>query len=950
MVDQPDELRSRLREAKDDLDALRRAVDALDGRVADLEADLSKGAAVDGAQTGAADVWSALAEAAREPARPPDAETVRQRSGEELVAAEPPEPAPECVAEEPVEKVRPGFGRMAELVEEHLGTKWFNWVGILAIIFAAAYFLKYSFDQGWITPAMRFYGGLAAGALLLGCGQFAQRRRYPTLARGFWGGGIALLFLIFFAGFKLLTDGPGGDPIIGREIAFLGMVATAAVGALLSIVHRSRAVAVLAALGGYLTPILLSTGQADQLFLFTYLAILSTGFLVIGLWMRWPFMPRLCWSASAIYFVAWWMAEYPGNPALTILFACVFFVLFTAETVVNCPALRRDTRPLRTIRSAATALLFAGGMLYLLNDLYPAWQGPFALVVAAVYLALAIVTGRRQPSSRGLPALYGHAAAVLLLLCPVVATQVTTWGITMTWLGTGVVVLVAGRLADNGQARFWALAALVLALARLCAIDTPELIPTYREGCLLFARPGLLYAVAAAALWAAWAAFRVRPLLGARSRPFGEEVDSNEFWPHAERIADSLVLLAAAALPLGLVWLGVDDLFRHFVAPRLGRMSAAYAQNRGLGLTFAFAAYATLMATISRRRREPVLVWFGVALAGATTVKMLMADLGIGYMAARTPLLNARFATVAFVSACAFWLCREAGRDDESTLSLRPAVSAFLVVGHLLALAALSMEWVDFAAAHADQSPGSAAVGASALGVAALLAIYGTVLQGFGAQAGSRRTPATLGGLLLTTGTAVWIVRSLVLRAPAPHPLAHFRFLSGAVIAGALFAAGRIWLSRPEEEEDSPARHFLSAAPLLAANALMIVILTLEAHDLFVLRGRSLALPKWLDPVDARRLSFSVIWTLYAIGMVVAGFIRSFRPVRVMALIILLATTLKVFVFDLAFLTGMYRVLSFLTLGLILVGVAYAYQRHRQTLFGEPDGEAAPVPESSSEG
>lgn len=78
-----------------------------------------------------------------------------------------------------------------------------------------------------------------------------------------------------------------------------------------------------------------------------------------------------------------------------------------------------------------------------------------------------------------------------------------------------------------------------------------------------------------------------------------------------------------------------------------------------------------------------------------------------------------------------------------------------------------------------------------------------------------------------------------------------------------------------------------------------------------------------------RQLSYSLIWAVYAIGMVIGGFLRRYRPVRLMALAVLVGTILKVFLFDLSFLEGVYQILSFLVLGAILVAVSFLYQKYR---------------------
>ena len=80
----------------------------------------------------------------------------------------------------------------------------------------------------------------------------------------------------------------------------------------------------------------------------------------------------------------------------------------------------------------------------------------------------------------------------------------------------------------------------------------------------------------------------------------------------------------------------------------------------------------------------------------------------------------------------------------------------------------------------------------------------------------------------------------------------------------------------------------------------------------------------------AKQLSLSVVWALYASGLLVAGRVRRLRLLRVMGLGLLSLTTLKVFFWDLSSLDRVYRIISFIMLGAILLVVSYFYQRSQQ--------------------
>ena len=88
----------------------------------------------------------------------------------------------------------------------------------------------------------------------------------------------------------------------------------------------------------------------------------------------------------------------------------------------------------------------------------------------------------------------------------------------------------------------------------------------------------------------------------------------------------------------------------------------------------------------------------------------------------------------------------------------------------------------------------------------------------------------------------------------------------------------------------------------------------------------------------AKQLSLSVVWGLYASGLLIAGRVRRLRLLRLMGLALLSLTTLKVFIWDLSSLDRIYRIISFIMLGAILLVVSYFYQRSQQRAEEGSDG------------
>ena len=87
---------------------------------------------------------------------------------------------------------------------------------------------------------------------------------------------------------------------------------------------------------------------------------------------------------------------------------------------------------------------------------------------------------------------------------------------------------------------------------------------------------------------------------------------------------------------------------------------------------------------------------------------------------------------------------------------------------------------------------------------------------------------------------------------------------------------------------------------------------------------------------NLQQLSLSGVWLLFSIIVMVIGLVRRYRPYRLLAIVIFGITILKIFFYDLSFLETLYRIFSFIALGLILLATSYLYQRNRDVILGRP--------------
>jgi uncharacterized membrane protein len=272
--------------------AVRRRLDAIERRLAHLEGE-------------SAPVEPEPAPAPAEPApavQPPPLSPV------------PPEPAPEAAAPPEPESTR--------AFETQVGLTWINRIGVVTSILAAAFFFKYAVDNQWIGEAGRVALGVLAGFATLAFGEYTWRRGYRIYAQGITATGIAILYISFWAAFQLYQLLPQG-------FVFLLMALVTAMAGALAIHYGALAVSILGLIGGFLTPILLSSNVDRPWALFSYLLLLDVGAMAVARAQHWRALDGLAMAGTALLYASWFAERFNGEKQIVAtVFALVYYALF----------------------------------------------------------------------------------------------------------------------------------------------------------------------------------------------------------------------------------------------------------------------------------------------------------------------------------------------------------------------------------------------------------------------------------------------------------------------------------------------------------------------------------------------------------------------------------------------------------------------------------------------
>jgi uncharacterized membrane protein len=798
-------------------------------------------------------------------------------------------------------------------LEARIGGSWFNRIGVLAIFLGVAFFLKYAVDKEWIGPTGRVAIGVTIGIAFLIVGE-RLRQRYASYAYGLTGGGIAILYAsIWFASFKRYD-------LLAPTVAFALMAVVTAMASLLAARYNALPIAVLGLIGGFLTPILLSTGVDNEAGLFTYIALLDAGVLALAYSKQWRSLNYLSFIATVLMFAAWMYTWYtPDKLWTTIFFLTLFFIIFALLAVLYSVVNRRATEWLDLAMVFSNALLYFGTSYALLDDEYRSRLGLFAVLVAAFYLGLGYFTNRRDSEDRLL--VFTFVGLGLLFSILAVPIQFDQHWVTMGWAVEGAVMTWIGLRANDQTSRYAGLAVFAVGLTHWITVDVHDFAYIAADRFVpLWNRRALSCAVLVASLAAA-AFFYKR---------YGEKVEERSSFA-------GLLILAANGLAIALLTLDANDYFEQRKALASGREAlGSLGNSKALTLTALWTIYGvgTLFVGLTRRLKQ--LRFLALLLLAGATVKVFVVDLRYYDASWHTLIANQTFAAFALVvlglALSAWFYSRNQEPDEEERAMVLP-----LLIGaaNLLAIFALSAEvWGHFARIRSEIAAYEIdrIENTKQFVLSTLWTIYGAAALLVGIKRGTRAL--RIGALLLLTVTTfkVLLVDLSYYDASWHTLIFNQTFAVFALLVLALASIARAY--RHSESADEDERSTLVPVLVASANLLALVALSAEALGYYAAQMgvKGMTTGDLGDLRLGQQLSLSVVWAIYGGGMLTVGIVRRSKLLRVMALLLLGLTIFKVFLFDLSSLEKLYRIISFIVLGAILLAVSFLYQRYRQRI------------------
>lgn len=828
------------------------------------------------AETGAAEVAPPPVAATPpvEAAAPPPLPAVEQISAPPPLPIPPPQDVetPPSLPAAPA-KPRPSF-------EELVAGRWAVWVGGIALALAGVFLVRYAIDLGLLGPGVRIILGMLSGLALIGAAErlrggkpwgrlgSAPANIPPTLA----GAGVIALFASVYAAYAL-------HDFIGPLPAFIALAAISAGAMALSLLH-GPIIAVLGQSGAFIVPALVSSNDPSAGTLFSYVLAVAAGCLWLARYRGWRWTAWIALGGITCWYWIWFGAAWrPDDSPALALFVTLATILFAFAG----PAKREANRDLLPDAPLAAMAVFGFVLVRMAS-----YDTPSLLALAAI-AAILIVRAMRDQSLDSLPWV-GAAATV---------AAIATWHLPQiaddTLRVAGGVTPALGGFVPPSLERFLFVAAAFGAL---------------------FAAAGFLM-LARASRPLRWAALSAAAPLALFATAYWriENLEASINWGVAALALGGVYLAMASWTGQRREQNGMNDALGIYALATLAGIVLAFTMTLRLGwLTVALALLVPAIAWLEEKLNITILRRAALAIASGATVRLLFNWNVIDYDLGTTPLFNTLLWLYGVPAVALYFGARmlaQRGRDatvqmlEVAALSFAVALAS-LEIRHFFGGGKLTAGYTDL--------PEFATYSLVWLTIAYALFVRERTAPGWATTWGWR--VLAVAGALNVAIVQVLLANplftsELILGAPVVLNTLGLAYLAPAVLA-TLFARAAI-----ERRQG-----WLTQVAGVGALTLAFIYVTLETKHLVVGDRLNRGLSG-----DAELYAYSATWLLFGAALLAAGLRTGVAALRYASLAVIGLTVCKVFLVDMAELTGLLRVASFFGLGMSLIALGWLYQR-----------------------
>lgn len=324
-------------------------------------------------------------------------------------------------------------------IEKFIGENLINKIGIVITVIGVAIGTKYAIDHELISPLTRIILGYLFGLGLL-IFALKLRKKYENFSSVLLSGSMAIMYFITYFAFSFYNLFPQ-YVAFGLMIIITGMTVTGAIS------YNRQVIAHIGLVGAYAVPYLLSSHSGNVAILFTYIAIINIGILVISFRKYWKPLYFSSFFLTWLILLTWFLFRYSPeqNFAIASVFGMIFFMefyfMFLAYKLLQKE--KFDFYDIILLLANSSIFYFVGYTILLKDKTGDQFLGLFTLGNAVIHLIVSIIVFRQKLADRNL--FYFVFGLVIIFLTIAIPVQLNGNWVTLLWTGEAALLFWIGR-------------------------------------------------------------------------------------------------------------------------------------------------------------------------------------------------------------------------------------------------------------------------------------------------------------------------------------------------------------------------------------------------------------------------------------------------------------------------------------------------------------------------
>lgn len=322
--------------------------------------------------------------------------------------------------------------------EKFIGENLFGKIGILIFVIGVGFFVKYAIDKNWINETFRTILGFLTGAALLFVAERLQKK-YRTFSSLLAGGAFAVFYLTVAIAFHYYH-------IFSQTVAFIILIAITVFMSVLSVIYDRRELAIIALVGGFLAPFIVSSGEGSYQVLFTYVSILNLGMFGLSIYKKWSELPIISFVFTCLIMASFLLLSYSSDSTIIskhlLMFATLFYFIFLLPvfSILRGEKIQAMSRGLVFVIITNNFVYLLSGILFLRNmGLSFKASGLLSLFIALVNLGLVLWLWKSRKDYKFL--VHTTLGLVLTFVSITIPIQLDGNYITLLWASEMVLLL-----------------------------------------------------------------------------------------------------------------------------------------------------------------------------------------------------------------------------------------------------------------------------------------------------------------------------------------------------------------------------------------------------------------------------------------------------------------------------------------------------------------------------